>query len=47
MSADAPSESRADVLVENYRAQFNKLIAKDGFDGLLARMERKRAALKP
>ncbi len=34
-------------LVENYRAQFNKLIAKDGFDGLLARMERKRAALKP
>lgn len=30
-------------LVENYRAQFNRIIAKEGFDGLLARM-RKRAA---
>lgn len=31
-------------LVENYRAQFNKIIAKDGFDGLLAKMKKKRAA---
>jgi phospholipid transport system substrate-binding protein len=30
-------------LVENYRAQFNKIIAKDGFDGLIAKMEKKRA----
>ncbi len=29
-------------LVENYRAQFNKIIAKEGFEGLLARMKRKR-----
>jgi phospholipid transport system substrate-binding protein len=28
-------------LVENYRAQFNKIIAKHGFDGLLARMKKK------
>lgn len=28
-------------LVENYRAQFNKLIAKHGFDGLLERMRKK------
>jgi phospholipid transport system substrate-binding protein len=28
-------------LVENYRAQFNKIIAKRGFDGLLARMRKK------
>jgi phospholipid transport system substrate-binding protein len=28
-------------LVENYRAQFNKIIAKRGFDGLLARMKKK------
>ena len=28
-------------LVENYRAQFNKIIAKDGFDGLIARMKKK------
>lgn len=28
-------------LVENYRAQFNKIIAKEGFDGLLARMQKK------
>ena len=27
-------------LVENYRAQFNKIIAKEGFDGLLARMQK-------
>jgi phospholipid transport system substrate-binding protein len=31
-------------LVENYRAQFNKIIAKDGFDGLLAKMKKKKAA---
>lgn len=28
-------------LVENYRAQFNKIITKHGFDGLLARMKKK------
>lgn len=28
-------------LVENYRAQFNKIIAKDGFAGLIARMKKK------
>lgn len=27
-------------LVENYRAQFNKIIAKEGFDGLIARMQK-------
>ncbi len=31
-------------LVDNYRAQFNKIIAKEGFDGLLKRMKKKRAA---
>lgn len=31
-------------LVDNYRAQFNKIIAKEGFDGLLARMKKKRAS---
>jgi phospholipid transport system substrate-binding protein len=31
-------------LVENYRAQFDKIIGKDGFDGLLAKMKKKRAA---
>lgn len=31
-------------LIDNYRAQFNKIIAKDGFDGLLARMKKKRAS---
>jgi phospholipid transport system substrate-binding protein len=30
-------------LVDNYRAQFNKIIAKDGFDGLIAKMKKKRA----
>ena len=30
-------------LVENYRAQFNKIIAKDGFDGLIARMKKKQS----
>lgn len=29
-------------LVDNYRAQFNKIIAKDGFDGLIAKMKKKR-----
>jgi phospholipid transport system substrate-binding protein len=28
-------------LVENYRAQFNKIIAKEGFPGLLTRMKKK------
>ena len=31
-------------LVENYRAQFNRIIAREGFDGLLARMEKRLAA---
>lgn len=31
-------------LVENYRAMFNKIIAKDGFDGLIARMKKKQGA---
>jgi phospholipid transport system substrate-binding protein len=30
-------------LVENYRAQFNKIIAKEGFSGLIERMRKKRA----
>lgn len=29
-------------LVRNYRAQFNRIIAKEGFDGLLARMQKRR-----
>ena len=29
-------------LVENYRAQFNKIVAKEGVNGLLARMRRKK-----
>jgi phospholipid transport system substrate-binding protein len=32
-------------LVENYRAMFNKIIAKDGIDGLIARMSAKLAKL--
>lgn len=28
-------------LVENYRAQFNRIISKEGFDGLLKRMRKK------
>jgi ABC-type transporter MlaC component len=28
-------------LVENYRTMFNKIIAKDGFDGLIAKMKKK------
>ncbi len=30
-------------LVENYRTMFNKIIAKDGFDGLIAKMKKKQA----
>ena len=33
-------------LVENYRAQFNKIIAKEGFAGLIARMKKKLATPK-
>ncbi|WP_428264455.1 MlaC/ttg2D family ABC transporter substrate-binding protein [Haliangium sp.] len=32
-------------LVENYRAMFNKIITKEGFDGLLRRMKKKLAEL--
>jgi phospholipid transport system substrate-binding protein len=32
-------------LVDNYRAQFNKIIARDGVTGLLDRMRKKRAAM--
>ena len=32
-------------LVDNYRAQFNKIIARDGVAGLLERMRKKRAAM--
>ena len=31
-------------LVENYRTMFNKIIAKDGFDGLIAKMKKKQGA---
>lgn len=30
-------------LVENYRTMFNKIIAKDGFDGLMTKMKKKQA----
>jgi ABC-type transporter MlaC component len=30
-------------LVENYRAMFDKIISKDGFDGLIARMKKKQS----
>ena len=30
-------------LVENYRSQFDKIIDKDGVDGLIAKMKKKRA----
>jgi phospholipid transport system substrate-binding protein len=33
-------------LVENYRASWNKIIAKDGFDGLLKRMREKQQQLE-
>ncbi|MBL4774395.1 MAG: ABC transporter substrate-binding protein [Alcanivoracaceae bacterium] len=32
-------------LVENYRAMFNKIIAKSGFDALLGKMRKKLAAM--
>jgi phospholipid transport system substrate-binding protein len=32
-------------LVENYRAQFNRIIAKEGMDGLLGRMRKKLASI--
>ncbi len=32
-------------LVENYRAQFDKIIAREGFGGLMDRMRKKRAAM--
>ncbi len=31
-------------LVENYRIQFNKIVEKDGVDGLIAKMKKKQAA---
>jgi phospholipid transport system substrate-binding protein len=31
-------------LVDNYRAQFNKIIAKDGFAGLIAKMKKRQQA---
>lgn len=31
-------------LVENYKEQFDKIIAKEGFDGLIARMKKKQAS---
>jgi phospholipid transport system substrate-binding protein len=31
-------------LVENYKEQFDKIIAKEGFDGLIARMKRKQSS---
>jgi phospholipid transport system substrate-binding protein len=31
-------------LVENYRTMFDKILAKDGFDGLIAKMKKKQAA---
>ena len=32
-------------LVENYRAMFNKIMAKDGFDGLMVKMRKKQASM--
>ena len=34
-------------LVENYRTTFNKIVEKDGFDGLIAKMKKKQAASQP
>lgn len=34
-------------LVENYRTMFNKIMAKDGFDGLIAKMKKKQASSGP
>ncbi len=33
-------------LVENYRTMFNKIMAKDGFDGLIAKMKKKQGSQK-
>jgi len=33
-------------LVENYRTQFNKIIEKDGFNGLIGKMKKKQEELK-
>jgi ABC-type transporter MlaC component len=33
-------------LVENYRTMFNKIMAKDGFDGLIAKMKKKQGEQK-
>ncbi len=51
LAKDGASWRAADVvtdgvgLVENYRAQFDKIIARDGVAGLLDRMRKKRAAM--
>jgi phospholipid transport system substrate-binding protein len=34
-------------LVENYRTTFNKIIDKDGFDGLIGKMKKKQAGSQP
>lgn len=34
-------------LVENYRTTFNKIVERDGFDGLIAKMKRKQAGSQP
>ncbi len=34
-------------LIRNYRAQFNRIIAKEGYEGLLARMKKRYAELHP
>jgi phospholipid transport system substrate-binding protein len=34
-------------LVENYRTTFNKIVDKDGFDGLIAKMKKKQAGSTP
>lgn len=34
-------------LVENYRTTFNKIVDKDGFDGLIAKMKKKQAGAAP
>lgn len=34
-------------LVENYRTTFNKIVDRDGFDGLIAKMKKKQAGSQP
>ena len=34
-------------LVENYRTTFNKIVEKDGFEGLIAKMKKKQAGSQP